>query len=102
MLYISLPLIVLFFTRDRWLRNIPRGLYSRLPSFAKDIEDGLTSDDFDLSNNLASGDRRSGLDEHGKREIKQIMKKRVVGFDEARRIYTESRFAKNNIGPDGK
>lgn len=29
------------------------------------------------------------------------MKKRKVGFDEARRIYTEGRFAKNNIGPDG-
>lgn len=30
------------------------------------------------------------------------MKQRKVGFDEARRIYTEQRFAKNNIGPDGR
>ncbi|MCJ1330700.1 hypothetical protein MMC10_007386 [Thelotrema lepadinum] len=93
---------VLYFTRERWLDHIPRGLYSKLPSFANDIEDGLTSDDFDLSNNVVSGDRRSGLDTQGKQEIKRIMKRRAVGFDEARRIYTESRFAKNNIGPDGR
>jgi len=29
------------------------------------------------------------------------MKSMKVGFDEARRIYTESRFAKNGIAPDG-
>lgn len=29
------------------------------------------------------------------------MKNKKVGFDQARRIYTEQRFAKNNIGPDG-
>ncbi len=30
------------------------------------------------------------------------MKSRRVNFDEARRIYTEGRFAKNGIGPDGR
>lgn len=30
------------------------------------------------------------------------MRSRRVGFDEARRIYTEARFTKNNIGPDGR
>jgi hypothetical protein len=30
------------------------------------------------------------------------MKSRKVDFDEARRIYTEQRFASNNIGPDGR
>lgn len=29
------------------------------------------------------------------------MKTQRVGFDQARRIYTEQRFARNNIGPDG-
>lgn len=29
------------------------------------------------------------------------MRSRKVGFDEARRMYTEARFAKNDIGPDG-
>lgn len=42
------------------------------------------------------------MDRKAKREIKKIMKSRGVGFDEARRIYTEGRFAKNNIGPDGR
>jgi hypothetical protein len=42
------------------------------------------------------------LDQQAKREVQKIMKSRRLGFDEARRIYTEGRFAKNNIGPDGR
>lgn len=42
------------------------------------------------------------MDARGKREVQRIMKNRKVDFDEARRIYTEQRFAKNNIGPDGR
>jgi hypothetical protein len=77
-------------------------LYSRLPSsFAADIESGLSSSAFDLSGNVSAGDSRAGLDNASKREIQKIMKTRRVNFDEARRIYTEGRFAKNNIGPDG-
>lgn len=30
------------------------------------------------------------------------MRSRKVGFDEARRIFTEQRFANNGIGPDGR
>lgn len=30
------------------------------------------------------------------------MKRRGVGFDEARRMYMEQRFKSNNIGPDGR
>jgi len=78
-------------------------LYSRLPSsFAADIESGLSSSAFDLTGNLSSGDSRAGLDDASKREIQKIMKNRRVNFDEARRLYTEGRFAKNNIGPDGR
>lgn len=77
-------------------------LYARLPqSFAADIESGLSSSAFDLSGNVSAGDSRAGLDNASKREIQKIMKNRRVNFDEARRIYTEGRFAKNNIGPDG-
>jgi hypothetical protein len=77
-------------------------IYSRLPSsFSADIENGLSSSAFDLSGNIAAGDSRRGLDDASKREIQRIMKSRRVNFDEARRIYTEGRFAKNNIGPDG-
>jgi len=95
----------LYFTRSRWLPLIPVPdyIYQRLPSsFAADIESGFTSGDFDLSSNVAAGDSRAGLDNRGKRDVQRIMKSRGVGFDEARRLYTEQRFAKNNIGPDGR
>lgn len=98
----------LYLTRSLWLHRMPSlpgssFLYSRLPSsFAADIENGLSSSAFDLSGNVSGGDSRAGLDDSSKREIQKIMKNRRVNFDEARRIYTEGRFAKNNIGPDGR
>ncbi|KAJ5902493.1 hypothetical protein N7495_003021 [Penicillium taxi] len=95
----------LYLTRSRWipLINVPDIIYHRLPSsFTSDLEDGLTSDQFDITTNIADGDSRAGLDQNAKREIRKIMKKRKLDFDEARRIYTEQRFAKHNIGPDGR
>ena len=81
---------------------MPDAVYSRLPSsFASDIEEGLNSDEFDLSTNVASGDSRAGLDRAGRREVKRIMRSQKVEFDEARRLYTQNKFARNNIGPDG-
>lgn len=65
-----------------------------------DVEDGLTSGDFNLGDNLMEGDARSGLDDVGRREVKKIMKKQKIDFDGARKIYVEGRFAKNNIGPE--
>ena len=96
---------VLYLTRNHWLPllPIPDYIYYRLPSsFASDIESGFTSNDFDLTSNVAAEDARAGLDQQGKREVQRIMRNRKVGFDEARRIYTEQRFAKNDIGPDGR
>jgi hypothetical protein len=82
---------------------VPDYVYDRLPdSFTGDIEAGFTSSDFDLASNVVEGDSRSGLDKKAKREIRRIMRKRGVNFDEARRLYTEQRFANNNIGPDGR
>ncbi len=66
------------------------------------MESGFSSSAFDLSANVAEGDSRAGLDHNAKREIQRIMRSRRVDFDEARRIYTEQRFAKNGIGPDGR
>ncbi|KAL8734472.1 MAG: hypothetical protein Q9166_001371 [cf. Caloplaca sp. 2 TL-2023] len=94
----------LYLTRNRWahLLPIPDYVYGRLPSsFSNDIESGFTSDDFDLTTNVAAGDSRRGLDQRGKREVQKIMKSRKVDFDEARRIYMEQKFANNNIGLDG-
>ncbi|PGH14434.1 hypothetical protein AJ79_03077 [Helicocarpus griseus UAMH5409] len=100
----------LYLTRTHWLPHLPTVdlpftsyLYSHLPtSFSGDIEAGLSSSDFDLSSNVADNDSRAGLDRVAKREVLKIMKRRRVDFNEARRIYTEQRFAKNDIGPDGR
>ncbi|OJJ43717.1 hypothetical protein ASPZODRAFT_154238 [Penicilliopsis zonata CBS 506.65] len=95
----------LYVTRSRWLPHVPVPgyLYHRLPSsFAADLEAGLSSSHFNLSANIANGDSRAGLDQNAKEEVKRIMKSQKVTFDEARRLYTEHRFAKNNIGPDGR
>ncbi|EPS26070.1 UPF0357 protein [Penicillium oxalicum] len=95
----------LYITRSRWLHllPVPDYIYDRLPSsFTADLEAGMSSSQFDISANVADGDTRAGLDQAAKREIQRIMKTRRVSFDEARRIYTEQRFARNNIGPDGR
>ena len=95
---------VTFLTRDRWLPHVPvaSAFYHRIPeTFRDDVEAGLHSSDFDLAGNITEGDSRSGLDARGKRDVLKIMRSRKVDFNEARKIYTEQRFAKNNIGPDG-
>lgn len=95
----------LYITRARWLLLLPLPdyLYHRLTSsFSNDIELGFTSTDFDLTSNVAAGDSRAGLDQHGKKEVQRIMRSQKVGFNEARRVLTEQRFANNGIGPDGR
>ncbi|OJD39000.1 protein precursor [Diplodia corticola] len=100
----------LYFTRARWSSHLPhlpfsRWLYSRLPgghgSFEDDMEAGFSSAHFDLAGNVAGGDARAGLDGAAKAEVRRIMRARGCGFDEARRVYMQDRFSKNNIGPDG-
>ncbi|KAK5283921.1 hypothetical protein LTR16_005325, partial [Cryomyces antarcticus] len=66
------------------------------------MEAGFSSAAFDLSGNVEAGDSRRGLDERGKREVQRIMKGRGVGFDEARRLWMEERFGRENIGKDGR
>ncbi|KAL8941674.1 MAG: hypothetical protein Q9211_001718 [Gyalolechia sp. 1 TL-2023] len=104
--FLSLVLATaLYLTKNQWTYLIPHPgyVYDRLPSsFSNDIESGLSSSDFDLSANLAAGDSRQGLDQRAKRELQKIMRSRKVDFDEARRIYTEQKFARNNIGADGQ
>ncbi|KAI9891326.1 MAG: hypothetical protein M1814_002839 [Vezdaea aestivalis] len=95
----------LYLLRARWipLLPVPDYIYSRVPtSFSGDAEAGLSSSAFDLSGNIEGGDSRAGLDDTAKNEIKKIMRKQKLKFDEARRIYIERRFSKNNIGPDGR
>ncbi|TGO49679.1 hypothetical protein BOTNAR_0421g00020 [Botryotinia narcissicola] len=105
---------IAFITRDRWSLYIPEHYLERLPrfmytpyhalphSFENDIESCLTSSNFNLSQNLLDSDPRNGLSDNGKREIQSIMKKKKVNFDEARRLWMQESFKRENIGPDGK
>jgi hypothetical protein len=103
--------IVLYFTRHYWTPYLPSRLqdlslpgfaYTPLPtSFRNDVESGLHSANFDLTSNITTSDGRSGLDATAKAEVMRIMKRRGVGFDEARRIFMEASFKKNGIGSDG-
>lgn len=111
-LFFIVTATALFFTRSYWLHYLPEVnirlpsadyLYSQLPStFAGDIEAGLSSSAFDLSGNVEAGDSRAGLDDASKTEILKIMKSRRMNFDKARKVYMESRFKANGIGPDGR
>ncbi|KAK7207145.1 hypothetical protein BZA70DRAFT_270590 [Myxozyma melibiosi] len=70
-------------------------------SFQSDLESGLSSEMFNLSDNAREGDSRGGLAEDSKLEIQNIMRECHVGFDEARAMYTARVLERNNIGADG-
>ena len=83
-----------------WLQS--NYLYTRLPStFHSDAESGLSSSTFNLADNIEAGDSRGGLDEEGKRQVQKIMRKKKIGFDEARRVWMQERFKKAGIAEDG-
>jgi Fungal protein of unknown function (DUF2015) len=71
----------------------------RRGSFSTDLEEGFSSANFDISENIASGDVRAGLDDNDKAAISRIMATKKVGFDEARRILAGKRMEKNGIDP---
>ncbi|ORZ00310.1 hypothetical protein BCR43DRAFT_511322 [Syncephalastrum racemosum] len=73
-------------------------LPTSIGSFEDDIEDGLSSSQFDLeSQNIDQNDHRAGLKD--KEEILKIMKKQKCSFDEARLIRQQRLLKKNNIDP---
>ena len=64
-------------------------------SFEDDLEDGLTSSNFDIEeHNIEEGDSRAGL--KNKEEILKIMKRQGCSFDEARLI-RQQRLLKKNV-----
>ncbi|KAI8388428.1 uncharacterized protein BYT42DRAFT_560059 [Radiomyces spectabilis] len=107
--FVLLLAVVLWFARHRiahgasQLANATNRLlgYRILPthegSFETDIEDGLTSSQFDLHANLADNDHRAGLKD--KEEIMRIMKRERVSFDQARLLRQQRLLKKNNIDP---
>ncbi|KAK9762396.1 hypothetical protein K7432_011901 [Basidiobolus ranarum] len=94
--FLALPVIILALYLVRRIL-IKRG-YRRLGTgtFLEDLENGLNSENFDIMQNIESGDSRPGLDSE---EIQKIMKKHGCTFDEARVIRQQLKFKSNNIDP---
>ncbi|GJJ69698.1 hypothetical protein EMPS_02046 [Entomortierella parvispora] len=101
--------IAAYITRGFWLPKLQelreRLRYTRLPffrseedrTFEQNIEEGLTSDNFDLHQNLLAGDDRHGLENAN--EIRAIMKKYRCNFDQARLIQQQNKMKANGIDP---
>ncbi|GAA5829846.1 hypothetical protein JCM3766R1_006676 [Sporobolomyces carnicolor] len=95
-----------FHYRHLYLDYLPVSLSSRLryyaplSTFEDAAEQGFSTSNFDLSGNMA-GDPRAGLDEQTLTELRRIMERERVNFDEARRLHMERMFRKAGIGPDG-
>ncbi|GAA5895877.1 uncharacterized protein JCM6883_001644 [Sporobolomyces salmoneus] len=92
--------------RSYYLDYLPASVSSRLRyyaplrTFEDAAEQGFSTSNFDLSANMA-GDQRAGLDDQTLTELRRIMERNRVDFDEARRIHMERMFRKAGIGPDG-
>lgn len=84
-------ILLLVYAVRRLLRN----------SFARDRYLGLSSETFDLTNNI-NDDTRRGLNVKAKFTVLAIMLWFGETFDEARARYVQRAFASNNIGPDGR
>lgn len=77
-------------------------LHDNLGGFELDVENGLSSANFDLQSNIDNAsDTRSGLLESAAQEIRHIMEEEHVSFDEARLRYFNMELAENGIGADG-
>ncbi|GAA6024928.1 hypothetical protein JCM10207_004273 [Rhodosporidiobolus poonsookiae] len=74
--------------------------YAPLSTFEDAAEQGFSTSHFDLSSNLA-GDARAGLDERTLTEVRRIMERNRVDFDEARRIQVEQMFRRNGVDANG-
>ncbi|KAJ2659702.1 hypothetical protein IW148_004122 [Coemansia sp. RSA 1199] len=69
---------------------------NRISAFIRNYRAGLTSQYFDLSGNIESGDTRPGLDSD---EVERIMEEQNVSFDKARLIRQQQLMTRNQIDP---
>ncbi|SSD58554.1 related to UPF0357 protein YCL012C [Saccharomycodes ludwigii] len=69
-------------------------------AFVDDLENGLSSANFDIISHNSSDNRR-GLDEVNKLEIKRLMEEKNISFDEARLLYMNNRMSENSISDNG-
>lgn len=68
--------------------------------FEADLENGLSSSNFDVSANIRAQDPRT-LDENAKLAIKTLMEEQQLSFDDARLQYFHQRMAENGVDADG-
>ncbi|CAG7851743.1 SubName: Full=Uncharacterized protein {ECO:0000313/EMBL:CCA71657.1} [Serendipita indica DSM 11827] len=74
--------------------------YTLLPNtFQEQAEQGYSTSAFDLAGNV-SDDARVGLDEEQLQEIREIMRRKRVNFDEARLIRQKMEMRRHGIDPD--
>lgn len=77
----------------RWSRLAHSG-------FEGDLENGFSSNNFDITDNIANHDPRT-LDEAAKEEIRQLMLRHNLTFDDARLRYLREKMLANGVGADG-
>lgn len=68
--------------------------------FEGDLESGLSSNNFDITENISNHDPRT-LDEAAKEEIRQLMLRHNLTFDDARLRYLREKMLANGVGADG-
>ncbi|KAJ1836005.1 hypothetical protein LPJ63_000633 [Coemansia sp. RSA 2711] len=73
-----------------------QGAGSSISAFIRDYRAGLSSQYFDISGNISSGDSRPGLDSD---DVQRIMEEHGVSFDKARLMRQQQLMARNQIDP---
>lgn len=68
--------------------------------FRRDLEDGFSSGNFDVTDNIRSGDTRT-LDHAAKKAIRAAMEKDNLSFDAARLQYFQGKMRDNGIDSEG-
>lgn len=105
MAFVAIGLLIAFHKRVRIYESVERFRNSRrqylhIGGFGQDLENGLSSRNFDISANIAAGDQRS-LNEEATQQIRAIMESENIGFDEARAAYFRDTLDLNNIDENG-
>lgn len=75
--------------------------YSPLSTWDTQRASGLSSSLFDIDDNLEAGDSRSGLDPQGAEEVRRIMAREGVSFDQARLVRHKLLMSRHGIDASG-
>lgn len=99
LLYVTFMII---WKASRFVYHATRRLLRNSNSFRSDEAMGLSSESFDLSDNIESQDSRKGLETLSKIRVWIYMLWYRESFDEARTRYVQNKFSYHNIGQDGR